>query len=136
VETEKSKMGGHHGHVVFGNKNPWWKRKCEMMRFRDETVSCFVAKFRGEVSVQFHVVAIKYHSSKRNWLCGLLGRIVCERSHWCQRKWWPCSWLCSSPVSPLFVSASLHSVYASCFIRRTFFQSLPHFPSHFFRVMH
>jgi hypothetical protein len=22
VETEKSKMGGHHGHVVFGNKNP------------------------------------------------------------------------------------------------------------------
>jgi hypothetical protein len=26
-----------------------------------------------------------------------------EQSPWCQRKWWACSWLCTSPVSPTSV---------------------------------
>jgi hypothetical protein len=32
----------------------------------------------------------------RNWLFGLPEGIICEQSPWCQRKWWACSWLCSS----------------------------------------
>jgi hypothetical protein len=39
----------------------------------------------------------------RNWLFGLPGRIICEQSPWYQRKWWACSWLDSSPVSPFSV---------------------------------
>jgi hypothetical protein len=35
-------------------------------------------KFRGEVFTHFQAVAVKYHSSKRNWLLGLLGQILCE----------------------------------------------------------
>jgi hypothetical protein len=46
-------------------------------------------------------------SSMRNWPFGLPGWILCEQSPWCQRKWWACSWLCPSPVSPFSVSVSL-----------------------------
>jgi hypothetical protein len=38
-----------------------------------------------------------------NWMFGLPGRILCEHSPWCQSKWWACSWLCSSHVSPFSV---------------------------------
>jgi hypothetical protein len=43
----------------------------------------------------------------RNWLFGILGQILCEQFLWCQRKWWACSWICSSPHSPLSVSVDL-----------------------------
>jgi hypothetical protein len=43
----------------------------------------------------------------RNWLFGLQGRIIYDQFPWCQRKWWTCSWLCSSPVSPSSVSVNL-----------------------------
>jgi hypothetical protein len=39
-----------------------------------------------------------------NWLFGLPEWILWEQSPWCQRKWWACSWLCSSTVSPFSVS--------------------------------
>jgi hypothetical protein len=42
----------------------------------------------------------------QNWLYGLPGWILCEQSPWCQRKWWACFWLFSSPVSPFSVSES------------------------------
>jgi hypothetical protein len=45
-------------------------------------------------------VAVKRQRSMRNW------RILCEQSPWCQRKWWACSWFCSSPVSPSSVSVT------------------------------
>jgi hypothetical protein len=60
-------------------------------------------KFEDEVFAHFHAITIKYHSSMRNWLFALPGRILYEQSPWCQRKWWSCSWLCSSPVLPLSV---------------------------------
>jgi hypothetical protein len=69
------------------------------VRCRDATASSFVTKVRGEVFAHFHAVAIKRHSSVWNWLFSLPGRILCEQSAWCQRKWWTCSWLCSSPVA-------------------------------------
>jgi hypothetical protein len=83
------------------------KRKCERTRRREETGSCFVAKVRVEVFAHFHAIALKRHSSIRNWLCGLPERILSEQSPWCQRKLWACSWLCSSPVSPFLVTVSL-----------------------------
>jgi hypothetical protein len=73
------------------------------MRCRDAIASSFVTKVRGEVFAHFHAVAVKLHSSVRNWLFGLPGRILCEQSPWCQIKWCACSWLCSSPASPMLM---------------------------------
>jgi hypothetical protein len=50
---------------------------------------------------------VHHRSSVQNWLSGLAGRILCEQSPWCQRKWWICSWLCFLPFSSLSVSLSL-----------------------------
>jgi hypothetical protein len=50
----------------------------------------FVAKFRGEVIAHCKAVAVKRHSSMRNWLFGLPGWIFCEQSAWCERKLWAC----------------------------------------------
>jgi hypothetical protein len=44
----------------------------------DATASSFVARVRGEVFAHFHAVAVKRHSSMRNWLFRLLGRILYE----------------------------------------------------------
>jgi hypothetical protein len=46
------------------------------------------------------------HSSTWNWLFDLPGWVLCQQFPWCQRKWWACSWLFSSPVSPYSVSVS------------------------------
>jgi hypothetical protein len=86
---------GDNSHVVLGKKIHWWKRKCQTVRCRDATASSFVAKVRGEGFAYFHAVAVKPYSSMQNWLFGLPGLILCEQSHWCQGKWWACSWLCS-----------------------------------------
>jgi hypothetical protein len=88
-------------------RNSLVKNKCETVRCRDATASSIAVKDRSEVFAHFHKVAVKRHNSMRNWLFGLPGRILCEQSPWCQRKWWSCSWLCSSPVSPFSVSVSL-----------------------------
>jgi hypothetical protein len=84
----------------FRSKIPWRKRKCE-------TASSFVTKFWGEVFPNYHTVTAKRHSSMQNWLIGLPGWILCAQSPWCQKKWWACSWFCSSPVLPLLVFMSL-----------------------------
>jgi hypothetical protein len=63
--------------------------------------SSFIAKIRNKVFAHFHAVAIKCRSSMRNWLFGLPKRILCEQSPWHQGKLLACSWLCSSPVSPI-----------------------------------
>jgi hypothetical protein len=91
----------------FWPKIPCWKRKCETVRCGDAMTSCFVTKVRGEVFAYFRAVAIKHYSSMINWMFCLSGRILCEQSPWCQRKWWACSWLCSSPVSPFSASVSV-----------------------------
>jgi hypothetical protein len=69
----------------------------------------FVAKVRSEVFAHLHAVAVKRHSSMRNGLFDLPGRSLCEQFPWCKKKWWACSWLCSSSVSPFSVSVSLDS---------------------------
>jgi hypothetical protein len=98
---------GDDSHVVFGNKFHGEKgnvRRCVVVMQQPVLLS---PRFRGEVFAYFHTVAVKRHSSMRNWLFGLPGRILCEQSSRCQRKWWACSWLCSSPVSPFSVSVGL-----------------------------
>jgi hypothetical protein len=65
-------------HVVFGEKIPWWKRKNETVHYRDATSCSFVAKVRGEVFAHFIAFIVKRHSSVRNWLFGLPGRILDE----------------------------------------------------------
>jgi hypothetical protein len=62
--------------------------------------SFFVAKIWYEVFAHLQAVSALPHSLIRNWLFGLPGRILCEQYPWCLRKWWACSWLCSSPVTP------------------------------------
>jgi hypothetical protein len=82
---------GDGSHVVFGKKFPDERlsvRRCVC----DARASSFVAKFRCEVFAHIYPVPVKGHSSMRNWLLGLPGRILCG-------KWWTCSWLCSSSVS-------------------------------------
>jgi hypothetical protein len=107
---------GDDSHVV-----PWWKRKCETVRCRDATASFFVAKVWGEVFAHFHTVTLKHQNSMQNWLFDLPGQILCEQSPWCQRKWWACSWLCSSPVSPFSVSVSLDMPFKHLWTVKAFF---------------
>jgi hypothetical protein len=66
----------------------------------DATASSSVAKVRGEVFAHSHANAVKRHRSMWNWLFGQPGRILYEKSPWCQRKLWACSCLCFSSVSP------------------------------------
>jgi hypothetical protein len=70
-----------------------------MVCCRDATASSFVAKVWGEFFAHFHAVAVKYNNGMQNWLFGLPGQILCEQP--------PCSWLCTSPVSPFSVLVSL-----------------------------
>jgi hypothetical protein len=66
--------------MLFLVKNSLVKRKCEAVRCRDTTAGSLAAKVRGGVFQHFHAVAVNYHSSMRNWLFGLPGRIICEQS--------------------------------------------------------
>jgi hypothetical protein len=131
-ETENSRVGRGESHVVFGQKFPGEKRKCEMVPCRNATAGSLVVKVRGEAIARFHAVAVKRHSSMRNWLFDLPGRILCEQSFWCQRKWWACSWLSSSPVWLFPVSVSLHFPHTAqaFFPERLFNHSLG--PRHMF----
>jgi hypothetical protein len=80
-----------------------------MVCCRDATVGpFFVAKIRDGLLAHFHVVPAKLHSSMRNWLFGLPGRILYEQPPCCQIKLWACSWLCSSLVTPLSLSTSFN----------------------------
>jgi hypothetical protein len=105
IGKQIGREGGRHH--VFWAKISWWKRSVRTVHCRDAAASSFAAKVRGEVFAHFYIVAIGYHSSMRNWLFGLSWRILCEQSPWCQRKWWVCSWLYSSPVLPFLVSVRL-----------------------------
>jgi hypothetical protein len=104
-ETEKSRAGEGRRSCCF-----WLKirrRKRSVRWCFGATCSSFVAKVKGEVFSHFHAVCVKRHSSMRNCLFGLPGRILREQSPWCQMKCWACSWLCSSPASHFPVSVSL-----------------------------
>jgi hypothetical protein len=123
-------VGGEDRHVVFWSKIPWWEGKCEAVLCRDSTASSSVAKVRGEVFAHFHAVAVKRHSSMRNWLFGLPGRILCKQSPWCQKKWWARSWICSSPLAFFghyefgLLPYTIHALFPECFSnRRTFSES-------------
>jgi hypothetical protein len=54
-----------------------------MARCRDARATSFIAKVRGEVFSHFDTVAVKRHSSMRNSLFSLPGRIRSEQSLWC-----------------------------------------------------
>jgi hypothetical protein len=88
--------------MFFGKKLLGEKKKCEIACCCDATASSF------DLVLYVFTVTIKV-----TVVCGtgLPGRILCEQSPWCQRKWWACSWLRSSPVSPFGLSESvLHRV--------------------------
>jgi hypothetical protein len=80
--------------------------KCQTVRSRDARASSFVAKGQSENFAYVHTIAVKRNSGMRNWLFGLPGRTLCEQYPLRHRKWWACSWLCSSPVSLFSVSVS------------------------------
>jgi hypothetical protein len=120
-ETKKSRVGGNGSHVVSWSKIPWWKRKCKMLHCHDAMASSSVNKVRGGFFPHFHAVTIKCHSNMWNWLFDLPGWILCEQSSWCERKWWTCSWLCSSLVSPFLVSVTLNYL---CMAHASFSESL------------
>jgi hypothetical protein len=61
-----------------------------MVHCRDATASSFVAKVWDKVFAHFHTIAVKCHRNVQNWSFGLPGRILCEQSPWCQRKWQAC----------------------------------------------
>jgi hypothetical protein len=84
-------------------------------------VSWLVAKIRDEIFAHFYAVAVKRHSSKRNWLFGLPGWILCEQSPWCQLKLWASSWFCYLPVSPFSFTVNLD---LSCTVHAFFPESL------------
>jgi hypothetical protein len=109
-------VGGGRESCCFWPKIPWWKREYEMVSCRDATARSFVTKVWGKAFKHFHAVAVKRHSSKRNWLFGLPEQIICKQSSYCQRKLWACSWVCSSPVSPSSVSEFGFSMYGSYFL--------------------
>jgi hypothetical protein len=121
-------VGGGRESCCFWWKIPWCQKGNVRLRFRDATDTFFIAKVRGEVFAHFYTVAVKRHSSMRNWLFGLPGRILCEHSPWCKRKWWLCSWLRLGEFAL--------SVCGSCFLPRTLVWSLPGSPSHYFRDLH
>jgi hypothetical protein len=120
---------GDGSHVVFSSKNSLMsKSKYETVHCRDATASSFIAEVRGEVFARFHAVALKRHSSMRNWLFGLLGRILCQQSPWCKKKMmimlltlsrWVCTFHVLLMLSP-----------------RTFVKSFPGSPSHCLGGLH
>jgi hypothetical protein len=105
VQLGKQKKVGWVGKTVMliWSKISWWKNKCDTVCCRDAAASSLVTKIQGEIFAHFYAVAVICHSSMQNWLFYLLGRILCEQFPWCHKKWWACSWLCSSPVSSFSV---------------------------------
>jgi hypothetical protein len=103
---------GDDSHVGFVQQFPDEKIKCESVRCHDAIASSFVAKFRGEVLANFYAVAVKRHSSMRNWLSSAR-RIPCQQPSISRKRLWTCSRVCSSPVSSLSVSISFHFLYTA-----------------------
>jgi hypothetical protein len=73
-------------------------------------------QFQGKVFAHFHSVTTKHHCSMQNWLFRLPGWILREQSPRCQRKWWACFWLCSSPVLSFSVCPEL-SIHSNTCVR-------------------
>jgi hypothetical protein len=102
VETELSRVGGNDSPVVLVKnslvKNEAWE--CVLLWYNSQF---FVAKVQEEFR-RLSRSHRKRHSSARNWLLDLPGRILYEHSLWSQVKRWTCSWHFSSSVSPSSVS--------------------------------
>jgi hypothetical protein len=81
-ETGKSRVGGGQQSCWFCQKFPDEKgsvRRCVVVMQQPVLLS---PKFASKSS---HI-AVKCHSSMRNWLFGLPTRSLCEQSPWCQKK--------------------------------------------------
>jgi hypothetical protein len=92
-ETDKSEVGVGRQSYCFSQKLSGEKgsvRRCVVVMQQPVLLS---PKVRGKFFEPLHAVAAKRHISKRNWLFDLPGPNVCEKSPWCQRKLWACSWL-------------------------------------------
>jgi hypothetical protein len=101
--------------LFFFVKIHWWKRRFETVRCRNATISYFVVKVLGEVFARFHAATVNLDSCMQNSLLGLLVWIICEQSPWCWRKWWACSSLCSTSVSPFFCLLwAEHAIQTPC----------------------
>jgi hypothetical protein len=79
-ETEKTTVGKDRQACCFWPMRPWWRRNYKKVRCHDATAGSFVVEVWAEVFAQFHTVGLKRHSSMRNWLFGLPGRILCRQS--------------------------------------------------------
>jgi hypothetical protein len=117
--------------MLFLVKNCLVKRKCVMVHCRDETTNSFVAKVQGEVFTHFHAVTVKQYSSMWNWLFGLREQIRYDQFPWCQRKWWRCCWLCSSPVLLFSVLVNLD---CPCTAHAFFAERLPNYCQGLYRT--
>jgi hypothetical protein len=102
-------VGGGQQSRSFWSKILWRKRKSEKVRCYESTANSCVAQVRGEILAYFQAVAVNRQSSMRNWLLGLVGRILYGPSPRFQIKEWACYRICSLLVSRLSVSASLDS---------------------------
>jgi hypothetical protein len=111
-ETEKCRVGGRQHSCCFWSKIPWWEKKCETVCCHEATASSFITKVWVELFAHFHAVAVKWHSSMRNLLFGLPGRILYEQSSWCQRKWWASSCL-ALQLSRLFFLSVMNRAFHS-----------------------
>jgi hypothetical protein len=96
-----------------------------VVRCLDATASSLAFRFKSEVITRVRAVAIERHSNMWNWLIGLPGRILYEKSPLCQRGWWSCSCLRSSPLTRFFDLCEFGlSVQGSWFLIQTLVQSL------------
>jgi hypothetical protein len=96
--------------------------------------------------INFHNNCRKNNSSMRNWFFCPTGQILYEQSPWCERKWWACSWLCSSHVSPFSVcpetimpfkrSCNSKLLFKLSFIHQTYITSTTHTQRHSYIVTH
>jgi hypothetical protein len=98
---------GDDSYVVFGQKflaDKGSVRWC-IVRCLDAAAGSFVTKVWGEVFAHFDAVAIKCHSSMKNWL-------ACQDEFFdVKQKRWTC--VCSSPVSPFSGLESLDFPYTA-----------------------
>jgi hypothetical protein len=72
--------------LLFGKKFPGEKGSVRRFVFVMQQPSSFVAKVRGGIFSNFHTAAVRCHTTMRNWLFGLPGRILCQQSPWYERK--------------------------------------------------
>lgn len=94
--NQASQIGIGRQSCSFKSKISCSRRQCEMVSCRCATTNYFVTKVRREIFAHYHIIAIRCHSSIRNWLFGLRKTILYEGFPWCRSKWWAYFRLCSS----------------------------------------